>query len=216
MDPSESRTSTKRPPRPSIWSAISTIRLFGRAIGRWPNTLSMASRSETGPSKQVYMISAAAVDRLTPASQWIKTLPAEPFIVCASSIRHCTSDSVGPSSAESVSPNNKRILLGTFEYPTGSSSSGAPIETRNETSLQPLGELRIVLASGRLATSIWILQEFMSGSGRRTSVDRAARFHSTFAAAFILSNTLPPLHSNEVVRATICWRWLSASARTLI
>lgn len=178
---SESRTPISRPPRPSIRSAISTILLFGLAIGRWRMSRRMASGSESEPSKEVYMISAAAVDRLTPASQWIKIFPGARFSLCASSIKVWTSNSVGPSSADSVSPNNKRILSGTFEYPTGSSSSGAPIETRNETSLQSLGELRILLASRRLATSIWILQDSMSVAGVDYQVDPAARLHSNCA-----------------------------------
>ena len=94
-------------------SASSTILRFGIATGRCASTRSIASRSCPGPSQHAYMMSAAAEERLTPASQWMRTLPVPERRPSASRMICRTSSSVAPSSV-TTSATSRRSLWATL------------------------------------------------------------------------------------------------------
>src|ERR1700720_736282 len=66
-----STAATIRPLRPSIASATATSRAFGVAVGELARTASAISASSRCGRKAQAAINAAAVERLTPAQQWI-------------------------------------------------------------------------------------------------------------------------------------------------
>src|SRR3984893_14810496 len=66
-----STAATIRPLRPSIASAMATSRAFGVAVGELARTACAISASLRCGRKAQAAINAAAVERLTPAQQWI-------------------------------------------------------------------------------------------------------------------------------------------------